>query len=514
MVGAGIFLSRIAGFIRQRTLAHFFGDSDAADVFYEALKIPNLLQNLFGEGVLSASLIPVYASLIEKKEEEEARRVAGAVATLLFFTTSLLVAVGVIAAPLLVDGLAPGFEGEKRDATVRLVRILFPGTGMLVMSAWCLGILNSHRRFFLSYVAPVLWNAAIIGALVFEGSRGTDGYPLAEMAAWGAVAGSALQLFVQVPTVLTLLGGFRAGLGRTSANVGIVVRNFVPVVVGRGVVQISSYVDGILASLLPTGSVAAIGYAQLLYQLPVSLFGMSVSASELPEMSRQTGSEEEIAAKLRVRLESGLRRIAFFVVPSAVAFLALGDVLIAFVYRTGEFDRGAELRVWAVLAGYAFGLVPSTMARLYSSTFYALRDTRTPLRIALARVAVGTIAGWLAALHLPALLGYDEQWGVAGITLAASLAAFTEFALLRVALRRRLGTLPSTAGLVVALTIAALLAAAAGWGVRWFLPEMHPALAAVAILGPFGVVYFTVTAIAGVRESRDTLGKIMKRIRR
>lgn len=514
MVAAGIFLSRIAGFVRQRALAHYFGSSDAADAFYGALKIPNLLQNLFGEGVLSASLIPVYASLVEKKEEKEARRVAGAVASLLFLATSVIVLAGVLLSPILVDVLTPGFEGGKREATIRLVRILFPGTGMLVLSAWCLGILNSHRRFFLSYAAPVWWNVAIIAFLLFEGRRGTDGYPLAEIAAWGAVAGSALQLFVQLPTVLGLLGGFRAGLGRTSANVGIVIRNFLPVVVGRGVVQISSYVDGMIASLLPTGSVAAIGYAQLIYQLPVSLFGMSVSASELPEMSRQTGSEEEIAAKLRVRLESGLRRIAFFVVPSALAFLALGDVLIGFVYRTGEFDRASEIRVWAVLAGYAVGLVPSTMARLYSSTFYALRDTRTPLRIAAARVTVGTIAGYLAAIHLPPMLGADEEWGVAGITVAASLAAVTEFALLRIALRKRLGSLPSTAGLVMALTIAAGLAAAAGWGVRSFLPPMHPALAAIAILGPFGLVYFALTTIAGVRESRDTLAKLIKRVRR
>ena len=207
--------------------------------------------------------------------------------------------------------------------TIRLVRILFPGAGFLALSAWCLGVLNSHRRFFLSYAAPVIWNLAIIVALVGFG-RGVPQYPLAEIAAWGAVVGSFLQLAVQFPTVFRLLGGIWPRLVRGSAAVATVVRNFVPVFVGRGVVQISAYVDTVLASLLPTGAVAGLSYAQVLYTLPVSLFGMSVSAAELPEMASAMGGDEERATYLRGRLEAGLRQIAFLVVPSAVGFLALG----------------------------------------------------------------------------------------------------------------------------------------------------------------------------------------------
>ncbi len=191
-----------------------------------------------------------------------------------------------------------------------------------MLSAWCLGVLNSHRRFFLSYVAPVVWNAAIIVALLAAGG-GLGQYRLAEIAAWGSVVGSLLQFGVQLPTVLGLLGGLHPG--RLLAEpVRAVVRTFVPVFIGRGVVQISAYVDTMIASLLPTGAVAAVSYAQVLYTLPVSLFGMSVSAAELPEMSSATGTEAERATHLRTRLENGLRQIAFFVVPSAVAFVALG----------------------------------------------------------------------------------------------------------------------------------------------------------------------------------------------
>jgi putative peptidoglycan lipid II flippase len=196
LVGAGIFLSRIAGLIRERIFAHYFGNSDAADAFKAAFRIPNFLSNLFGEGVLSASFIPVYAGLLARKDDEEARRTAGAVASLLALTTSLLVPIGVLATPYLIDAIAPGFHGEKRELTIRLVRILFPGAGLLVFSAWCLGILNSHRKFFLSYTAPVIWNMAMIATLWgFGGKYGQ--YPLAAIVAWGSVVGSALQVLVQ-----------------------------------------------------------------------------------------------------------------------------------------------------------------------------------------------------------------------------------------------------------------------------------------------------------------------------
>ena len=309
--------------------------------------------------MLSASFIPVYARLLAEGKQDEARRVAGAVASLLALAASILVLAGVLATPALIAVIAPGFEGEKREATIRLVRILFPGAGLLVLSAWCLGVLNSHRRFLLSYSAPVLWNLAIIGSLVAFGGT-ASGYRLAEIAAWGSVIGSALQFAVQLPTVLRLLGGFAPSLRRGTEAVRTVVRNFIPVFVGRGVVQISAYVDTVLASLLPTGAVAALSYAQVLYTLPVSLFGMSVSAAELPAMSSVTGDERERAAHLRTRLDGGLRQIAFFVIPSAVAFLALGDVVTGALYQSGAFTREMVVYVWGILAGSAVGLLAST----------------------------------------------------------------------------------------------------------------------------------------------------------
>ncbi|MDP9054113.1 MAG: murein biosynthesis integral membrane protein MurJ, partial [Acidobacteriota bacterium] len=377
LVAAGIFLSRIAGLVRESVFARYFGDSVAADAFRAAMRIPNFLQNLFGEGVLSASFIPVYAGLLAHEKKEDAGRVAGAVFAILALLTSALVLLGVLATPLFIDLIAPGFRAEKRDLTISLVRILFPGAGLLVLSAWCLGILNSHRRFFLSYSVPVLWNIAMIAALAGFGPR-TSQDRLAALVAWASVIGSAAQFLVQVPVVLRLVPALRVQLSTQVEGVRTVIRNFGPVFVSRGVVQLSAYIDSIIASWLPDGSVAALAYAQTLYLLPVSLFGMSVSASELPEMSSAVGSREEVDAYLRSRLVRGLRRIAFLVIPSVVAFIALGDIVAAAIYQHGKFRHADSIYVWGILAGSGVGLLASTQGRLYSSTFYALKDTKTP----------------------------------------------------------------------------------------------------------------------------------------
>src|SRR5262249_2082197 len=154
----GILFSRLSGLLRQRVLLHYFGTSDAADAFNAALRIPNFLQNLFGEGVLSASFIPIYARLLAEDKREDADRVASPIGAILALGSSLAVLAGIAATPYLMWAIAPGYRGEKRDLIVLLARILFPGTALLVCSAWCLGILNSHRKLFLSYTAPIVWN--------------------------------------------------------------------------------------------------------------------------------------------------------------------------------------------------------------------------------------------------------------------------------------------------------------------------------------------------------------------
>ncbi len=507
-VAAGILISRVAGLIRDRIFAHYFGNSDAADAFKAAFRIPNFLQNLFGEGVLSASFIPVYAGLLAHKDNEEARRTAGAIAAILALVISILVLIGILTTPYLIDIIAPGFSGEKRELTIRLVKILFPGAGFLAFSAWCLGILNSHRRFFLSYTAPVVWNATLIATMLYFGSRYQQ-YPLAEILAWGSVLGSGLQVCVQIPSVLKILKGLFLSLNYHSRNVKTVVVNFVPVFVGRGVVQISAYVDALLASLLPTGAVAALTYAQTIYMLPVSLFGMSVSAAQLPLMSGATGNDHEVANALRTRLDSGLRHIAFFVLPSVAAFLLIGDVIVAAIYQTGQFVRADVFYVWGILAGATVGLLSSTFGRLYSSAYYALRDTKTPLRFAILRVVLTTVLGYLCAIPLPSAIGINPRWGVAGLTISAGISSWVEFILLRRSLNRRIGRTGLKARYIAKLWIAALTAAAAGWGLRNYFAHQSPILLAVLVLLPFATVYFTVSMALGLTDIRTFFRRLM-----
>jgi putative peptidoglycan lipid II flippase len=509
LVGAGILISRVVGLIRQRVFAHYFGTSAAGDAFSAAFRIPNFLQNIFGEGALSASFIPVYAKLLARDDEEKATHVANAVLGLLALAISVIVLAGVLATPYLISAIAPGFKGETRELTIRLVRILFPGAGLLVLSAWCLGVLNSHHRFFISYTAPVAWNLAMIASLLIFGRR-VGQFPLAEYVAWGSVIGSALQFGVQWPTVSRLVRHIRPTLDLASDHVKTVVRNFFPVFMSRGVVQISAFVDAILASFLPEGSVVALTYAQSLYTLPVSLFGMSVSAAELPAMSRAIGSNEEVADVLRHRLDEGLRRIAFFIVPSSMAFLALGDVIAAVLYQTGQFKHDAAIFVWGILAGSTVGLLASTLGRLYSSTYYALHDTRTPLRYAVVRVTLTTVLGYLCALPLPRLLGIEPKWGVAGLTASAGIAGWVEFALLRRSLNLRIGRTGLSASYVVKLWIAALLAADIGWTCKLLLGELHPIPLAAIVLGGYGGAYFSVAYFLDIPEAKAVISRLTR----
>lgn len=518
-VALGILFSRISGLVRESIFAHYFGNSDAGDAFKAALKIPNFLQNLFGEGILSASFIPVYSGLLARGEEEEARKVAGAIASLLALTTSILVLLGVFATPIMIDLIAPGFHGEKRELTIRLVQIFFPGVGLLVMSAWCLGILNSHRRFFLSYAAPVIQNAAVIAVMVLMALRnpnilsGQGQSTLAIQTAWGQVLGSALLFAIQLPTALKLLGGLKLHLQTRLASVREVIRNFFPVVTARGVVQISAYIDNVLASLLPTGAVSSLSFAQLIYLLPVALFGGSISAAELPAMSSAVGTTEQIHTILRGKLDTGLRRIAFFIVPSMAGFLILGDVIVAALFQSGAFTHANTIYVWGVLAGSTVGLLAATLGKLYSSTYYALHDTRTPLKFAVVRVFLTTGLGYVFAFTLPRLFGVDASWGTAGLTASAGMAGWVEFMLLRRSLNAKIGKTGLNAGYVVRLWASALSAVALAFAVKTLVfsthPHAHPKIAAVLILAPYGLLYFLITAfVFRLEESKAVLARI------
>jgi putative peptidoglycan lipid II flippase len=516
-VSAGIFLSRIAGLVRERVFAHYLGNSDAAGAFKAALRIPNLLQNLFGEGVLSASFIPVYGQLLESGQEEEAGRVAGVVASLLALLVALLVAVGTLSTRLLIDLVAPGFTGDVRELTITLVQIMFSGVGLLVLSAWCLGINNTHRRFFLSYVAPVVWNLAQIAALIAFGGRlystRAGQMSLVTWLAWSTVLGAGLQLLVQLPLAWKLVGGLRPSLSLASASVRRVLSSFVPVLTGRGVVQLSAFVDQGLASYLGPAATAAMAYAQMIYLLPISLFGQATAAAALVEMSRKRGTPDERAAEIKKELAVSLPSLAFFIAPSAVAFLALGDVVVATLYQTGRFGHDETMFSWMILAGSTVGMLAATQGRLFSSAFYALHDTRTPLWFAVARVALTAALGWAIALPLRRHYGYGAQWGAAGLAASAGIAGWLEFLLLKAALDRRIGRTPLGGKTALKAWLAAALAAGAAFALHRWLPIRQPVIHGAIVLGLYGVVYLGVAHALGLAQAARMVGRARRILR-
>lgn len=508
-VAAGIFISRVLGLVRESVFAHYFGNGALADAWRAGLRIPNVVQNLLGEGSLSASFIPVYARLLEEGREREAARVAGAVLGLLAVAAGAIAAAGVWGAPLLTR-IAIGFTGERADILVSLLPILFPMTAVLVVSAWALGILNSHRRFFVSYVAPALWNVAIITAVVGAASRGLMGVDLLLAMAWGALAGGALQLLFQLPFAARHLRHVVPSLGRRVAHVGEVVRNFVPIVAARGAVNLSALLDVALASLLAQGALGIMGYAHTLYLLPISVFGLSIAAAELPELSRDTVAGQEA---VRGRADAAVRKVLFWLIPSAAGYIVFGDEVTAFlrILPSGEFGAGDATAVGLVLGVFALGLPASGTSRVLSSTFFALGDTRTPARIAYARIAVSAVIGFALMYPLDRVTAGGFGMGAAGLAAGATAGAWLELRLLAGRARDRLPGLTFGRRRLGRYLLAAAVASLVGLVPALLLPPVHPLLSAAATLLPFGVTYLAVTEAMGVSPVR--LRTLLRRVR-
>lgn len=544
LVALGILFSRLSGLVREFVFGTFFGIGGVSDAFNMATRLPNVLQMLLGEGTLSASFIPVYSSELEN-DEEEAGRIAGAVAALLALVAALIVVFSVVFAEQIVSVMANRWRGDARfDMTVSLLRVIFPSAGMLVLSAWCLGILNSHRQFFLSYVAPVLWNIAQIGSVTFAalvlgvgefGGNPTDLEDvstnievlgnLGRVAAWGFFAGSALQFLVQVPNVWKLAKGLKFRLELKRKGVQEVLRRFGGAVLGRGVVQISALADLFLAGLLVTGAVTALGKAQVLYIMPISLFAVSIAASELPELSRMTSARE-----IAERAQAGFGRILFFISFTALAYVLLGDKIIGALFEYGRFTSDDTLLIWFALGAYALGLIPSAVSRLTQNVMWSQGDTAGPAKIAFVRVAISiTVAAAIMTFFdrigtadvrdaLPTLFDNGTlkerlRFGAVGITLGSAVAAWVEALLLwRLANRTIDGVSPlePLKPLLPAIAAAAFVAI----GMRFVTDDLWPPLAAVLAVGLSGLTYLAVCFVTGVPQINLVLVGPLKRFRK
>ena len=546
-VALGILSSRSFGFLRESVLAYFFGAGPHADVFRIALRGPNLLQNLLGEQTLSASFIPIYSRLVSAGKREEAGRFAGAILGLLMAVASLLALMGILLAEPIVAILAPGYLGDaarvaaglaevdRYRLAVTAVRIVFPMTAVLVLSAWSLGVLNSHRRFFLAYFAPVLWNTSIILALWVAASSGwralggPESAPtettlrnrLLIAACIGALIGGMLQFAVQLPLVFRLLKGFRLSLSTRVEGVTKALGAFAPLAAGRGAVQLSGYFDLVLASFLVPGAIAALGWAQILYLLPIALFGVSVAAAELPEMSLRTSPADK--AGLSQRLDASIRQMAFLTVPTVVGYLFLGFYFVGGLFRRGSFGLQDNWLVYVVLAAYSLGLLASSTSRLLNNVFYALGKTRTPARVAVERVVLSALVGGVAMVwfdrvpvsRITGTAGEGHQlfMGAVGLALGASLGALFELSRLLAALdAQKLGIrLPLRS---ISRMFATAIATVVPVALMLIFIRPVPMLArAIIALVAYAGLYLSTSRLVGLPEMGYWLGSLKRRFR-
>ena len=533
-IGTGILLSRLAGLLRESLLRSVLGLGPAADAFTAALRIPNLLQNLLGEGSLSSSFIPVYSKLLSEGKEKEAGHTAGAVAGLLIAFTGALTLVGILIARPIAKLLTPGFSSEKLDLTADLIKITTAGIGFLVLAAWCLGVLNSHRKFFLSYVAPVIWNAAQIVILFIAIGKDWDPVKAARAAAWGLFIGGVIQLLFQFFGVSRLRTKICFSFSWKNEHVREIIRRFNPTILGRGVVQISAYFDLVLASLLVTGAVAALMSAQVLYILPISLFAMSIAAAELPEMSRNTDSQH-----LRNRLNQGIKQTSFLMLLTSVIYMTIGDQIIGVIFQWGSFDRDDSIAVAATLAAYSLGIPAIGISRIYQSALYANGDTKTPAFSATLRVIISLIIGLLLMFPLDRLfisnsalekvpgsivgdwgplsqslrsLPENPHLGAVGLAVGSAIAAWVEMFFLARKTNKKVTPESSPYSPMVKLLPATFSALMISIIARWLLSDANAVINCLVCIPAATLAYIAVSSKNGVQESVVLLEGVKRKL--
>ena len=518
---SGISLSRFSGLIRSVLITNVLGIGLVGDAFAAAQRIPNILQNLFGEGALSAAFVPEY-SRISDDDPDQAGRLAGGVASFLICLVACLTAIGFLAAKPLTKAVAWGFTGERFDLTVRLVRIILLGSGVLVISAWCLAVLNSHGRLFLSYAAPVIWNLAQITVLITLALYEIRGSSSAEKLAWALVIGSVLQVLIQIPSVLRQNPHIRLNIFWKDKSTALVLKRFFPAILGRGALQLSSFIDLALASLLSLGAASSLAAAQTLYLLPVALIATSVVAAELPELSRSND-----VADMSERLSRRLLQMLWFVGPVLAMYLAAGHQIADALFNLGGFRvriMQDDLAVIGLtLAAYSLALPALMSSRLLQSACFSSGDTKTPARIATLRVLISLIAGAVLMFQFEqililgqSLIGFGDlklvwgplsdvtrnsselpaRLGPVGLALGSALGAWFEFWLLRKHVVAKWGLKRLTNSSLWRHIVPTLFAFGAAVALRQLKieqPLFHLCLIGVGVL----VVYFGISGFCG-----------------
>jgi len=426
VVGSATLLSRIFGFIRDVVIAWFFGAGLASDAFFVAFRIPNLLRRLFAEGSLTIAFIPVFTEYLTRNGKAEAFALGRATVRLLSVILALTAILGVICAPLIVGLIAPGFaeSPDKQALTVLLTRIMFPYIFFIGLVALAMGILNALGHFAAPALAPVMLNLAIIFAALFIAPQMSE--PVVGLAI-GVIIGGILQLALQIPFLIRKGFAFWAKSRFWHPGLQRVGRLMLPAVFGAAVYQINILIGTLLASLLPEGSVSYLYYADRLVQFPLGIFAIATATAVLPSLSRQAAAGDLNA--LGGTFTHAMKLVLFITIPSMVGLIVLREPIVALLFKRGAFDAQTTHLTAIALLYYGIGLWAFAAVRIVVSTFYALQDTKTPVRMAAISIGVNIVMGIL-------LMGPLKHGGLA---LATSLASMVNLGLLTWALSKRLG---------------------------------------------------------------------------
>lgn len=478
-VGAWTMGSRLLGFARDILIAALLGAGPAADAFFVALRLPNLFRRLFGEGAFSAAFIPAYTGTLSHDGEAPARRLAEDVTAIMVVFLFGLMVLGMLFMPYVLDVLAPGFRAEpaKFALAVHLSRITFPYLWLICLCALFAGVLNARGHFAAAAAAPILFNVCIIGTLFVLHDRGER---VPEALAYGVALSGIVQFGLLGRALVRAGAPLRLRWPRLTPGAMVVIRRIGPGLIGAGVTQLNLTVDTIIASLLPNGTVSVLYYADRVNQLPLGVIGAAVGTVLLPSLSRHFRRNETAAA--RVTLNRALEFAVLLTLPAAVALGAIGLPIMRTLFAHGAYSDADAMRSAAALAAYAFGLPAFVLVKLFAPGFFARGDTKTPVKVGLAAVA----------LNLGLNLALMHPLQQVGIALSTSIAAWFNVAMLAVLLRRHGVFAPDArlVGRVVRIAMASVAMA----GILILLRETAlmrlPEAVALGVLIMFGMVGF------------------------
>jgi len=506
VVSGATVVSRVLGLVRDAVMAAIFGATPAADAFFVAFRIPNLMRQLFGEGALASSFVPVYTDILEKDGKKAAGQFASNLFSLLILVLVVLTCLGVLFAPYLVRVIALGFTpgSEVFNLTVVLTRWMLPYMVFICAAAMGMGILNSHRHFLAPAAAPAFLNVAIISAALFVAPN-LD-VPVIALA-WGVLAGGVLQLLVHLPPMRKkgVVPGIRIPILSPEVRRMAVIMG--PAVLGVAVYQVNVLVDTLLASFLPAGSITYLWYGNRMMQFPLGVFGIALATAALPTLSLQVAQGRKEDFRGTVSFSLGLT--AFIGIPAALGLIALREPIIATLFGRGAFGvadvKGSSL----ALLYYSFGLPLFIGIKILGRAFFALENTRIPFLAAGAALVINIVLNLL-------LMG---PMGHAGLALATSLASGVNFLILA-----RYFTLKTGSGwfdqdlrkeTLYSLVAAVLMLFAAGAlarRVHWMeLSTPDRALNLVGCMG-VGIGVYSVTAWAlGCKGMKTLINRVFNR---